>query len=287
MRVGKKMKTVTSKNYITQYVIYTYGLFTLLLLTLGGIATVLLNGTPLVMQWLMAITAWTPTYVLLLMFKKLYPNSTVKAFYKEAFGAKINFRLLAVTTAIQIFVFTTGVTMVSIKEGVAIRSLIDFSYPTILTTLFFVLIQGPMGEESGWRGYLLPAMEKKIGIVKASLAVSVIWSFWHAPIWFLGSGYSGTVLAKYIVAFVISITSLGVMISICYHHCKNLFVPIWIHFLFNFFATSFKGSMPEFVVWYAVFYSVTAIGFLLWHKQYDANIKKRDCTVQRLAVSRR
>lgn len=68
------MKAVKSKNYMMQYVIYTYGLFGLLLLTLGGIATVLLNGTPLVVRWLTAITAWTPTYVLLLMFKKLFPN---------------------------------------------------------------------------------------------------------------------------------------------------------------------------------------------------------------------
>ena len=88
------MNAVKSKNYMMQYVIYTYGLFGLLLLTLGGIATVLLNGTPLVLRWLTAITAWTPTYVLLLMFKKLFPNSTVKVFYKRAFSVKINFRLL-------------------------------------------------------------------------------------------------------------------------------------------------------------------------------------------------
>ena len=120
-----------------QYVIYTYGSFGLLLLTLGGIATVLLHGTPLVMRWLTAITAWTPTFVFLLMFKKLYPNSTVKDFYKKVFNKKLNFRLLMTTALIQILIFISSVYMVSIQRGVSTASLLDFSFPTVISALFF------------------------------------------------------------------------------------------------------------------------------------------------------
>ena len=249
-----------------QYIIYTYGLFGLLLLTLGAIATVLLHGTPLVMRWLTAITAWTSTYVLLLMFKKLYPNSTVKIFYQKAFAVKLNFRLLLTTAIIQIIIFVSSVFMVSIQRGVTTISLFDFSFPIVISALFFTLIQGATGEESGWRGYLLPAIEKKIGVVKGSLVVSVIWSFWHAPIWFLGTGYSGTDLLKYIIVFVICITSLGFIMGICYHRCENLFIPIWMHFTFNFLGEIFKGSKIDLVLWYAVFYFITAMGFFLWNK---------------------
>ena len=260
------MKTEEAKNYIIRYVLYTYGLVGLLLLTLGGIATILLHGTPLVMRWLTAITAWTPTFVFLLMFKKLCPNSTVKAFYQRAFKVKINFRLLGTTTIIQVIIFALSVYMVSIQRGVPTINLLDFSFPTMISALFFTPIQGPMGEESGWRGYLLPAIEKEIGIVKGSLAVSLIWSFWHAPIWFLGTGYSGIVLIKYIIVFVICITSLGFVIGICYHRCKNLFIPIWIHFMLNFFSETFTGSKVDLVTWFAAFYFIMAIGFFLWNK---------------------
>jgi membrane protease YdiL (CAAX protease family) len=268
------MNAVKSKNYMMQYVIYTYGLFGLLLLTLGGIATVLLNGTPLVMRWLTAITAWTPTYVLLLMFKMLYPNRTVKDFYKRAFSVKINFRLLVTTTIIQIIIFASSVYMVSIQKGIATISLFDFSFPTVISAFFFTLIQGATGEESGWRGYLLPVIEKKIGVVKGSLVVSLIWSFWHAPIWFLGTEYSGTDLIKYIIVFVICITSLGFIIGICFHCCKNLFVPIWIHLLFNFLGETFIGSRVDLVAWYAAFYFIAAVGFFLWHKKNHIISKK-------------
>jgi membrane protease YdiL (CAAX protease family) len=260
------VNAANSRTHIVQYVIYTYGLFGLLLLGLGGIATKLLNGTPLVMRWLTAITAWTPTYVLLLMFRRLYPNSTVKAFYRRAFSAKINLRLLVATTAIQILAFALSMYMISVQRGVAITSLLDFSFPTVISALFFIPIQGPMGEESGWRGYLLPAIESKVGVVKGSLVVSLIWSLWHAPIWFLSAGYSGTVLVQYVTAYFICIASVGFLIGICYHHCKNLVVPILIHFMLNFCGQMFTGSMLELVSWYAAFYFIIAVGFFLWHR---------------------
>lgn len=102
MRFGDTIASGKTKNYIIQYVICTYGLFVLLMFTLGGIATVLLHGTPLVMRWLIAITAWTPTYVFLIMFKKLYPNRTVKDFYKKAFSKKLNIRLLTTTALMRL-----------------------------------------------------------------------------------------------------------------------------------------------------------------------------------------
>jgi len=259
------MNSEKSKKYIMQYVIYTFGLFVLLLLILGGIATVLLHGTPLVMRWLTAITAWIPTYIFLLMFKKFYPNSTVKDFYKKAFSEKLNIRLIITTTVLQVIIFASNVFIVSVQRGIPTINLLDFSMPTVTSALFFTLIQGATGEETGWRGYLLPVVEEKYGVVKGSLIVSLIWAFWHAPIWFLGTEYSGMALLQYIMAFVICISSLGFIIGICYHQCKNLFVPIWIHFVFNFLGEMFIGSMLDLVTWYAVFYFITALGFWLTH----------------------
>jgi len=264
MELKKKMKK--TKNYMFLYIVYTYGLFALLLIVLGGIGTILFNGTPLVMKWVVSITAWTPTYVFLLMFKKLYPDSTLKEFYKNAFSKKINIRLLATTTLIQTIIFLLSVYMISVQNGVSVFSLLNFSNEVIIPTLFIILIQGPTGEETGWRGYLQPAIEEKFGVVKGSLIVGLIWAFWHAPIWFLGTGYYGTELLKYIIVFFISIASLGFIIGLCYHYCKNLFIPIWMHFVLNFLSQTCTGSQLDMVTWYALFYLITAIGFALYHK---------------------
>lgn len=260
------MKTGKTNSHILPYVIYTYGLFILLLLIFGGLATTLLGGTPSVMRWVTVITAWTPTYVFLLMFKRLYPNSTIREFYKKSFFDKLNIRLLTVTTLIQMLIFISGVYLISIQKSITAISLLDLSFLTIMLALFFTLIQGATGEETGWRGYLLPEIEKKFGVIKGIFIVSLIWSFWHTPIWFLNTEYTGMLLLKYIVVFVICITSLGIIIGICYYLCKNLLVPIWIHFIFNFLGEMFKGNLIDLVTWYAVFYFIMAMVFLILFK---------------------
>ncbi|HBG00790.1 MAG TPA: CPBP family intramembrane metalloprotease [Firmicutes bacterium] len=254
-----------------RYVLYTYALFALMLLTLGGIATVLFHGTPLVMRWLTAITAWTPTYVLLFMFRKLYPDSTIKSFIQRAVGEKLNLRLLSATTVLQMLVFIACVSIVSVQKDAPTMDFLNLSLATTMSALFFTSIQGATGEEAGWRGYLLPEVAERIGVVKGSLVVSVIWALWHAPIWFLGTGYSGLALVRYIIVFVVCITSLGFVMGICYFHCRNLLVPVWMHFLFNFMGELYTGSMVDLVTWYAAFYLVMAVGFHIWHRR---NLKR-------------
>ena len=274
---NEMMKAGKTKNYVLQYVINTYLLFVLLMIVLGGIATVLLHGTQLVMKWLISITAWTPTYVFLLMFKKLYPNSTIKDFYKNAFYEKLNIRLIVTMTIIQIFIFVLSVYMVSIQKVVITFRMLNLSYKVVIPALLFTLIQGPTGEETGWRGYLLPSIEKKFGVVKGSLMTSLIWAFWHAPIWFFETEYSGVALLKYIIVFVICITSLGFSISICYYHCNNLFIPIWMHFVFNLLGGTFIYSKFELVEWYAVFYFILALCSFIWYKNLQKSSIAGSC----------
>jgi len=54
-----------------------------------------------------------------------------------------------------------------------------------LVAMFFVMaiIDGPLGEEIGWRGLLLPALLRETGPLLASLIVGVIWGVWHVPLY--------------------------------------------------------------------------------------------------------
>lgn len=44
-----------------------------------------------------------------------------------------------------------------------------------------VAIIGGIGEEIGWRGFLQPALERRFGAFRGTLAVGAIWSYWHLP----------------------------------------------------------------------------------------------------------
>ncbi|MEM3672878.1 MAG: CPBP family intramembrane glutamic endopeptidase [Candidatus Bathyarchaeia archaeon] len=56
-----------------------------------------------------------------------------------------------------------------------LMKLIEF--PPILIVSFLT----NMWEEIGWRGYALPALQKKHDALISSLIVGVFWAFWHWP----------------------------------------------------------------------------------------------------------
>ena len=64
----------------------------------------------------------------------------------------------------------------------------DFSH--VRNTLVMTILVVPialsgvtlMGEELGWRGYLLPKMVAVWGVVPATIAVGLIWACWHIPL---------------------------------------------------------------------------------------------------------
>lgn len=49
------------------------------------------------------------------------------------------------------------------------------------------LMLGPLGEEFGLRGYLLPLFLESMSFTSATLLLGVIWAVWHLPLWFVDS----------------------------------------------------------------------------------------------------
>jgi len=79
-------------------------------------------------------------------------------------------------------------------------------YPIIL------IIGGPLGEEIGWRGYVLPRLLKQKSGLAANGIIFLMWTVWHLPLfWLEGSFQQGTSIATFlvVVATVLSIVYLG------------------------------------------------------------------------------
>jgi len=68
-----------------------------------------------------------------------------------------------------------------------------------------------LGEESGWRGFLLPELTKKYSLRVSSLIVSAIWIFWHFTAFFFNSTYVNMGLG--IIGWAISLTFGSVLLA--------------------------------------------------------------------------
>ncbi|PXX54066.1 CAAX prenyl protease-like protein [Nocardia tenerifensis] len=86
-----------------------------------------------------------------------------------AFGVSVLF-------GVYVFEFPSG--------DIVAASVLDAVTVATLGTLPFAL-----GEEIGWRGWLMPQLTGRLGLAGAIGATGVIWALWHAPLTLLGYNY--------------------------------------------------------------------------------------------------
>src|ERR687897_3274839 len=66
---------------------------------------------------------------------------------------------------------------------------------------FSIFPGSALGEEIGWRGYVLPRLQSRMSALSASLLIAPIWALWHLPLWLNGAPgrtpliYAGFVLS--------------------------------------------------------------------------------------------
>lgn len=81
---------------------------------------------------------------------------------------------------------------------------------TNLTVLFLLgSVPSALGEEIGWRGFLVPQLFKQMSLTKTALISGGIWALWHAPLILFGDYGSGTPGLYALASFVILVISIS------------------------------------------------------------------------------
>lgn len=248
-----------------QYVIYSYLAFWAIILILGGLASMVFDAPPAVMTGITILGSWSPTIVLLLMLKKLKPGLTIQHFYKKVFQGKLNASILVAIPVVifGIFLFSIWINAMIEKTTLTTQLMIPsaFGFTILLTAL-----QGPSGEESGWRGYLRPELEDRYGFMKGNLILGLVWAFWHTPLWFIASDYTGFQAVIYIFANIFVMTGLTFIMGVFMRKCNNLFIAFWIHFCFNLSLRLFAGDGYFFAI-LSVLYVLVAFVLLRFYRK--------------------
>ncbi|MBY8983848.1 MAG: CPBP family intramembrane metalloprotease [Candidatus Lokiarchaeota archaeon] len=111
----------------------------------------------------------------------------------------------------------------------------------IFITLINTLINGPLSEEAGWRGFALPRLESKFGSLTSSVILGIIWACWHIPLYFIEQR-----MPFYI--FIILVLVITILMTWGYNNTNgSLIITVIFHFSFNFngaFLTGILGLLP-------------------------------------------
>ena len=102
--------------------------------------------------------------------------------------------------------------------------------------MFFAL-----GEEAGWRGYMMPRLKERFGLLNGRMLGGVIWGVWHWPIMLLtgyeyGTHYLGAPVLGLVVWCVVCF-ALNTLLDWLYEKTGCIWVPAAAHGAFNAIAS--------------------------------------------------
>lgn len=85
-----------------------------------------------------------------------------------------------------------------------------------------------IGEELGWRGYLLPALLTRIGRWPALLLSGAIWGLWHSPVILLGYNFGRTDISG-VLLMTVAGTLLGILFGWLRLASGNIWPAVFAH----------------------------------------------------------
>jgi membrane protease YdiL (CAAX protease family) len=114
--------------------------------------------------------------------------------------------------------------------------IIAFHILLTATYSFVLLLPSVLGEEIGWRGFLVPELAKFMSFTNVALTSGLIWSVWHWPIMFMGFyGNDVTPLYYQLFCFTLLIVSWAVIMAYLRFKTNSLWTAVIFHMSGNVF----------------------------------------------------
>lgn len=180
------------------------------------------------------IGAFMPSTVSVIITGYFYGNNEVKKLLKRLTKWKINpifyiFSLFYIPATFFIPLFICNITGNYYKVNLHINF-----YTIIPNFIFYAVFFGPLGEELGWRGFILPRLQNKFNPLLSSLILGIVWTCWHIPLFFIPvSAQYGTPFPIFVVQTIL----LSIILTWMNNHTKgSLLFSILFHTSVNFTA---------------------------------------------------
>jgi uncharacterized protein len=127
------------------------------------------------------------------------------------------------------------------------------------TATLIMRIATALGEEIGWRGFLVPELAKQMSFTKLSILSGIIWAAWHAPLLLFADYNAGTNRWYAMTCFAVMIVSSSFIFAWLRLKSGSLWPAAVLHASHNLFVqTVFDGIMRNTgkTLWYTTEFGV-------------------------------
>ena len=228
---------------------------------LAGRGLIVLAATDVIA--LVAVAQFGPSLAAFILTFRQDGGKGALALLKRALHFRMPIRWLAVTLLLPT-VLAAGAYSLNLVTGgiVAAAPLIQQPLLIVPDFVFILLLQGPVPEEFGWRGYALDRLQARWSALTASLVLGVVWAVWHLPTFFMPGVYQ-SYLPLWV--FLITVVAEAVLITWVYNSTnRNLLVALLFHAMINLSIAVFPpidpavGANPRALIYLAALYVVAA-----------------------------
>jgi membrane protease YdiL (CAAX protease family) len=101
-----------------------------------------------------------------------------------------------------------------------------------IVNVIFLLI-ATLGEEIGWRGVALPALQQRNRPIKSSLILGLLWAAWHLPFWLLLDSFDQFGIGYLALNFLFVVPLTLYMTWFFNHSQQSILLPVMFHLSFN------------------------------------------------------
>jgi membrane protease YdiL (CAAX protease family) len=150
-----------------------------------------------------------------------------------------------------------------------------------LSTVVYILIAGTfgvvksmasaLGEEIGWRGFLVPELFKTTGFTTSALISGVVWSCWHYPLLIWGDYNSGTPTWYGLTCFTVMVLSISFVFAWLRLKSGSVWTGAILHASHNLYIqgiftplTGNTGKTAWFIDEFGVVVPIAALAFALY-----------------------
>jgi membrane protease YdiL (CAAX protease family) len=166
------------------------------------------------------------------------------------------------------------------QMNIEVRSPVIFLIVYILgmgTIGVIVNMTSALGEEIGWRGFLVPELYREFSFAKTALISGIIWAVWHSPV-ILFADYNNTGVSTWYGLTCFAVMVIGMSFAFAWLRLKSgsLWTAVILHGSHNLFIqgifTPFTGNtgltpyvIDEFGVGLAL--AAIVVAYLFWRKR--------------------